>query len=208
MIRQVKDQRSQRHESLNQHRLMKRRCSRPLAHCGRMTKPELICHLIAAVLGKWTHLQPETEKGSARGRRTKPFGGCAFRKHRRSSASLLLPGSPIFLHDGGLVDPQLRASNEGLLRPRVARARKIISLHPLLCSPSKRTTRPPSSPITWRTPHLLPPPPAASTPGCNTLHDPAPMDRRHSPPPEAPRLILASFATARVSWEKPAAHDH
>ena len=32
------------------------------------------------------------------------------------------------------MDLLLRASNEGLLRPRVARARKIIRLHPLLSS--------------------------------------------------------------------------
>ena len=32
-----------------------------------------------------------------------------------------------------MTDLQLRASDEGLLRPRVARAQKIISLHPLPC---------------------------------------------------------------------------
>ena len=37
----------------------------------------------------------------------------------------------------GLNDLPLRASNEGLLRPRVARAQKIIRLHPLLCSAIK-----------------------------------------------------------------------
>ena len=38
-----------------------------------------------------------------------------------------------FLSEGwGLIDLPLRASNEGLLRPRVARAQKIIRLHPLL----------------------------------------------------------------------------
>src|SRR6185295_1353056 len=38
--------------------------------------------------------------------------------------------------DGGRGCPSLRASNEGLPRPRVARAQKIIRLHPLLfCSP-------------------------------------------------------------------------
>ena len=30
----------------------------------------------------------------------------------------------------GLIDLPLRASNEGLLRPRVARAQKIVRLHP------------------------------------------------------------------------------
>jgi len=38
----------------------------------------------------------------------------------------------------GLTDLPLRASNEGSPRPRVARAQKIISLHPLLCSASKK----------------------------------------------------------------------
>jgi hypothetical protein len=35
------------------------------------------------------------------------------------------------LQGWGLIDLPLRASNEGLLRPRVARAQKIIRLHPL-----------------------------------------------------------------------------
>ena len=39
----------------------------PMAHRGRMTKPELICHLIAAVLEERAHLQAETENGGARG---------------------------------------------------------------------------------------------------------------------------------------------
>jgi hypothetical protein len=38
----------------------------------------------------------------------------------------------------GLTDLPLRASNEGSPRPRVARAQKIIRLHPLLCSASKK----------------------------------------------------------------------
>jgi hypothetical protein len=46
------------------------------------------------------------------------------------------------LQGWGLIDLPLRASNEGLLRPRVARAQKIIRLHPLLCSASKKDTWP------------------------------------------------------------------
>ena len=42
-----------------------------------------------------------------------------------------------FLQGWGLIDLPLRASNEGLLRPRVARARKIIRLHPFVCFGSK-----------------------------------------------------------------------
>jgi hypothetical protein len=37
-----------------------------------------------------------------------------------------------------LTDLPLRASNEGSPRPRVARAQKIIRLHPILCSASKK----------------------------------------------------------------------
>jgi hypothetical protein len=54
----------------------------------------------------------------------------------------MLPPSSLVLSQGwGLIDLPLRASNEGLLRPRVARAQKIIRLHPLLCSGSKGSAR-------------------------------------------------------------------
>ena len=45
---------------------------------------------------------------------------------------MLPPSSLVPLRGWGLIDLSLRASNEGLLRPRVARAQKIIRLHPLL----------------------------------------------------------------------------
>ncbi len=55
----------------------------------------------------------------------------------------MIPPSSLVISQGwGLIDLPLRASNEGLLRPRVARAQKIIRLHPTLCSASRRTTRP------------------------------------------------------------------
>jgi hypothetical protein len=67
--------------------------------------------------------------------------GRAFREHRTNVGAL---SSPAFrdrsfsLQGWGLIDLPLRASNEGLLRPRVARAQKIISLHPLpLLSPHR-----------------------------------------------------------------------
>jgi hypothetical protein len=44
------------------------------------------------------------------------------------------------LQGWGLIDLPLRASNEGSLRPRVARAQKIIRLHPFLYSASKEGT--------------------------------------------------------------------
>src|SRR5712692_11793577 len=47
---------------------------------------------------------------------------------------MILPSSLVIPQGWGLIDLPLRASNEGLLRPRVARAQKIIRLHPLLCS--------------------------------------------------------------------------
>ena len=54
----------------------------------------------------------------------------------------MLPLSSLVLSQGWeLIDLPLRASNEGLLRPRVARAQKIIRLHPLLCSGSKGPAR-------------------------------------------------------------------
>ncbi len=46
---------------------------------------------------------------------------------------MLLPSSIVISQGWGLIDLPLRASNEGLLRPRVARAQKIIRLHPFRC---------------------------------------------------------------------------
>src|SRR5882672_1003171 len=48
----------------------------------------------------------------------------------------MIPPSSLAISQGwGLIDLPLRASNEGSLRPRVARAQKIIRLHPLLQPP-------------------------------------------------------------------------
>ena len=63
----------------------------------------------------------------------------------------MLPPSSLVLSQGwGLIDLPLRASNEGLLRPRVARAQKIIRLHPLLCCGSKGSARVSFHPFTVR----------------------------------------------------------
>jgi hypothetical protein len=53
----------------------------------------------------------------------------------------ILPPSLLVISLGGwgLIDLLLRASNEGLLRPRVARAQKIIRLHPLPALRARRT---------------------------------------------------------------------
>jgi hypothetical protein len=51
----------------------------------------------------------------------------------RTSTTILLPPSSLVLSQGwGLIDLPLRASNEHLPSVRVARAQKIIRLHPLL----------------------------------------------------------------------------
>ena len=70
--------------------------------------------------------------------RTSTFLSCAFcEQEGHLAASPHLLQSRSFSHQGwGLIDLPLRASNEGSPRPRVARAQKIIRLHPLLCSGS------------------------------------------------------------------------
>ncbi len=55
---------------------------------------------------------------------------------------MLRPSSLVLSQGWGLSDLPLRASNEGFLKPRVARAQKIIRLHPLLYSASKKGTWP------------------------------------------------------------------
>src|SRR6267143_4014067 len=51
---------------------------------------------------------------------------------RRARVQMIPPSSLVISQGWGLIDLPLRASNEGLRRPRVARAQKIIRLHPLL----------------------------------------------------------------------------
>ena len=63
------------------------------------------------------------------------------------------PARSLSLQGWGLIDLPLRASNEGLLRPRVARAQKIIGLHPLPAPGAKNA------------PHKLPRPPLRKA-GC------------------------------------------
>ena len=65
--------------------------------------------------------------------RTSTFLSCAFCEQEGYLGTPFssLQACSLSLQGWGLIDLRLRASNEGLLRPRVARARKIISLHPL-----------------------------------------------------------------------------
>ena len=62
------------------------------------------------------------------------FLSCAFCEQEGHLAALphLLQVRSFSLQGWGLIDLPLRASNEGSPRPRVARAQKIIRLHPLL----------------------------------------------------------------------------
>ena len=63
-----------------------------------------------------------------------PFyrGGSASTETMPVASLLPFQARSFCLKGWGLVDLPLRVSNEGLLRPRVARAQKIISPHPLL----------------------------------------------------------------------------
>src|SRR6185295_14496424 len=53
----------------------------------------------------------------------------------RQTIEMFPPSLLIICQGWELIDLPLRASNEGLLRPRVARAKKIISFHPLPSPP-------------------------------------------------------------------------
>ncbi len=55
---------------------------------------------------------------------------------RRTTIIMISPSSLVPSQGWGLIDLPLRASNEGSPRPRVARAQKIIRLHPPFCSAS------------------------------------------------------------------------
>src|SRR5437763_2603182 len=59
---------------------------------------------------------------------------------RRVRVQMIPPSSLVISQGWGLIDLPLRASNAGSPRPRVARAQKIIRLHPLLCSGGKEPT--------------------------------------------------------------------
>src|SRR5438132_9296972 len=81
--------------------------------------------------------------------RSSQFLICLFRKWPRLPFTARierykwsLQSRSLSLQGWGLIDLPLRASNEGSPRPRVARAQKIIRLHPLLYSASKEGTWP------------------------------------------------------------------
>jgi hypothetical protein len=57
---------------------------------------------------------------------------------RRTKLQMIPPCSLAISQGWGLIDLPLRASNEGFLKPRIARAQMIIKLHPLLCSGSTK----------------------------------------------------------------------
>ena len=101
---------------------------------------------------------------------------------------------------------RLRASNEGLRRPRVARAQKIISLHPSLCSASKEGTWPPplipfqtSAP---KTPSSFPY--APRYPSANVWLPPANHPWRSRRGGRGGRTCLIRAAAGRGFWRFPA----
>jgi hypothetical protein len=72
-----------------------------------------------------------------------PKGSSRTVLHCAHQIQMAPPSSLVISQGWGLIDLPLRASNEGLLRPRVARAQKINSLHPLPFN-----SRSPSVPVT------------------------------------------------------------
>ena len=61
-------------------------------------------------------------------------GWPSLRALRNHVPMMFLPSLLVISQGWGLIDLPLRASNEGFLKPRVARAQKIISLHPFFCA--------------------------------------------------------------------------
>jgi hypothetical protein len=100
-----------------------------------------------------------------------------------------------------LTDLPLRASNEGSPRPRVARAQKIIRLHPFLCSASKKGTWPLPTFQSFRYPPLRPQGEQPDCPSLRALREHILIVR----PQRARRMIWllpshSSFDRATLSW--------
>ena len=102
---------------------------------------------------------------------------CCASAGNQQAPSPFFQARPPSSSGGGLVDPRMRASNEGLRRPRVARAQKIIRLHP----PSFLRV-PPRIPCRFKSPRIK----RASLPSSEPLNFPqlspasSPFQRRHS----------------------------
>ena len=89
------------------------------------------------ILCPLTHSRPREALYCAH--RTSTFLSCAFCEQEGHLAAPFLPPSLLVSLQGwGLIDLPLRASNEGLLRPRVARAQKIIRIPYALSPPFLR----------------------------------------------------------------------
>ena len=104
-------------------------------------------------------------------------------EHCRST-KLIHRSSLISLRGWGLIDLPLRASNEGSPRPRVARAQKIIRLHPLLLFPPALAA-----------PQLLSVRLGQPRPQCH----PPPFARSSEPPEDSPPAAGVESATQRLN---------
>ena len=116
------------------------------AHIERPSSFQMVLpSLLAFPLLEGTHvgLRAAVERGPSQGARsgsTGPtwvsfpsFSPYAFCEQKRHLTIPSPPPSSLVLSQGwGLIDLPLRASNEGSARPRVARAQKIIRLHPII----------------------------------------------------------------------------
>ena len=81
-----------------------------------------------------SHLRRSGGAYLVRARIERALSGCARSASKKGTWLLPfpLPSSLVLSQGWGLIDLPLRASNEGSPRPRVARAQKIISLHPII----------------------------------------------------------------------------
>ena len=100
--------------------------------------------LFTARIHSYALLQFNAQPSRARG---------AFDCGRRAKLQMIPPSLLAISQGWGLIELPLRASNEGLLRPRVARAREINRLRPTFCSGSKESSsRPRAYPVRPWTP--------------------------------------------------------
>jgi hypothetical protein len=101
-------------------------------NCARLVQRRLHPHMHLARRLIWSPLRASSDHSFF-------VGGSASTKTMPAASPLPFQAHSSPLRGWGLIDLPLRASNEGLLRPRVARAQKIIRLHPLfLLLPNSR----------------------------------------------------------------------
>ena len=114
-----------------------------LAFSGRLSStPAIVCRLTILWIARNESLTAHVSPGPSNSPYLSLWEWSRLPFTVRASNDRYAPPSLLIVFQGwGLIDLPLRASNEGLPRPRVARAQEIIRLHPFLCSASRRTTR-------------------------------------------------------------------